>query len=326
LGGTITGTGGDIIIVDDIIKNRKEANSPVFRENAWNEYNDTIKTRLEGSSAALILVMTRWHEDDLAGRLLKAMREDPNAEQWEVVKLEALKEDMDNDIDDRLEGEALWPWKFDESTLIKMKAAMPSSSWNSLYQQRPSSLDGNIFKREWMKNFYTKAMLPEHFETIIQSWDATFSESEDSDYVVGTVWGKSGNKFYLLDLVRRQMGYVDTKSAIRIMSAKWPKAWRKIIEKKANGAALVEELSKEIMGVLPYTPTESKVSRANAVSTFFAAGNVWLPDPSIAPWIGGYIEEMVTFPYAMNDDQVDSTSQALIDLGNGSGWIKGMTS
>lgn len=314
VGGTITGTGGDIIIVDDIIKNRKEANSPKFRERAWEEFNDTLKTRLEGENAALIIVMTRWHEDDLAGRLIKKMRDEPDAEQYEILSLEALKEDLENKSDTRKVDEALWPWKYNEEYLKKLKANTPAMTWNALYQQRPSSMAGNIFKRENLGNFYKLKDLPNKFDKMVLSLDATFEDNDDSDYVVGQAWGKSGVNYYLLAQFRQQMGYVQTKKEFRLLCGQFPQVLRKIIEKKANGAALIEEMSKEFSGIVGYTPTESKISRANAVSTLYDANNIWLPDPSIASWVRQYVEELATFPNGINDDQVDCSTQALIDM------------
>ena len=320
--GTITGTGANILLIDDPIKNQKEADSLTYRDGVWDWYTSTAYTRLE-KDGAVILVMTRWHEDDLAGRLLDEAKKNPSADQWDVLSLEAVRETMDNQIDIRELGDPLWPWKYNTERLNAMKSTVGSRVWNALYQQRPTALDGGILKREWMKNFYRE--LPARFDTIIQSWDAAFTKSETSDFVVGQVWGRLGGSYYLIDQRRDRMSYTDTKQAIKLMSGKHPKTYRKIVEKKANGDALIDDLKKDVSGIVGYTPKESKVSRANAVSPKFEAGNVFLPDPSIAPWISDYIDELTSFPNGTNDDMVDATTQALIHLSENGDWITALT-
>lgn len=318
IGGAITGTGADILLIDDPIKNMKEADSLTYREGIWDWYTSTAYTRLE-RNGAIILVQTRWHEDDLAGRLLKKAKEDPDADQWDVLSLEAVREDMTNLVDEREFGQPLWPWKYDSKRLAAIKSSVGTRVWNALYQQRPTALEGGIIKRKDFK-FYKE--LPAKFDRIIQSWDCTFGKSNNSDKVAGHVWGKIGAEFYLIDRVNDRMSYVETKQAIKTFSAKHPKALKKIIEKKANGAALIDDLAKEISGMVAYTPTESKDSRLNAVSPLFEAGNVYVPDPSIAPWVHDYINELTTFPNGIHDDDVDATSQALIELRSKTDWLK----
>jgi phage uncharacterized protein (putative large terminase), C-terminal domain len=146
---------------------------------------------------------------------------------------------------------------------------------------------------------------------MIQSWDCSFKSASTSDYVVGQVWGRVGGEFYLLDQVRDRMDFTETLQAVRALTAKWPKARSKLIEDKANGQAVIDALKREIPGIIPVTPKESKEARAMAVQPFMEAGNVYLPDPSIAPWIHDFIEECAAFPNAAHDDQVDAMTQAL---------------
>lgn len=319
VGGAITGTGADILVIDDPIKNQKEADSITYRDSIWDWYRSTAYSRLE-KDGAIILVQTRWHEDDLAGRLLKEAKDDPEVDQWEVLSLEAVKE-TETKGDRREMGEPLWPNKYSKERLNAIKKTAGSRNWNALYQQRPSALEGSIFKNKWMQFYKEK---PARFDIIIQSWDAAFSKSDTSDYVVGQVWGKVGASFYLLDQVRDRMDFPETKKMIKTLSGKWPAAFKKVIEKKANGAALVDDLKTEVIGLVGYTPTESKESRANSVAPLFEAGNVYLPDPSIAPWIHDYVTELTSFPNATHDDRVDATTQALIDLRENADWLSGM--
>lgn len=308
VGGPITGRGAHVAIIDDPFKNWQDAASKTIRETVWDWYRSTLRTRL-APGGAIILVMTRWHEDDLAGRLLKEMKEG-TGEHWEVVSLPAVAEE--DDALGREPGEVLWPERFPPHEYGEMKKAVGTRLWISLYQQRPAPDEGQIFKRDWWK-FYKQ--IPNRFHEVIQSWDCTFKDEKSSDFVVGQVWGRIGADKYLLDQVRGQMGIVETMQAIRTLSAKWPRARAKLIEDKANGPAVIQMLKREIPGLIPVNPEGGKIVRAQAVSPDIEAGNVFIPDPSIAPWIHDYIEEHAAFPNGANDDQVDCTSQALTRLG-----------
>ncbi len=308
IGGPITGQGAHLAIIDDPVKDAEAANSKVQRDAIWDWYRFVLRTRLF-PGAAVILVLTRWHEDDLAGRLLKQAEDDPQADQWVVLRLPAIAEE--NDLMGRKPGEALWPEQYDEKALEAIKASVGSYVWAALYQQRPQPAQGQIFRREWWK-FYRQAPFP--FDEIIQSWDMAFKETNTSDFVVGQVWGRKGANKYLLDQVRDRMDFPTTIQAVRALSAKWPQAHAKLVEDKANGPAVIATLKKEISGLIPVEPQGSKEARANAVSPQVEAGNVYLPDPSIAPWVHDFIEECVAFPKGAHDDQVDAMTQALLRL------------
>ncbi|MFG6372398.1 MAG: phage terminase large subunit, partial [Turicimonas muris] len=169
---------------------------------------------------------------------------------------------------------------------------------------------GAIFKDEWFK-FWPPTSLPPKFDTTLISWDMTFKDSKNADYVVGQVWGKKSGCYYLLDQVRGQWDFVKTREMFLQLSAKYPKALRKLVEDKANGSAIISELKKTISGIIPITPRESKESRANAVTPFFEAGNVYFPDKTVFPWVDSLIAEFLSFPAGSHDDCVDSTTQAL---------------
>ncbi|MCV5365380.1 phage terminase large subunit, partial [Escherichia coli] len=158
--------------------------------------------------------------------------------------------------------------------------------------------EGAIFKRTWFIKFYT--VIPSDISEQMQSWDCTFKDTESSDFVVGQVWGKRGADKYLLDQVRDRMDFPATLRAIRALTAKWPRAGVKLIEDKANGSAVIQTLQREIPGIIGVNPEGGKIARAQAAAPQFEAGNVYLPDPSIAPWIHDFIEEFIVFPNGKN--------------------------
>lgn len=299
IGGSVTGMGANLLIIDDPIKNRLEANSKTYRDRVWDEYQNSLLTRLT-SDGAVIIINTRWHEDDLCGRILEQ-----ESDQWEIISLPAAAEE--NDDLGRKEGEALWPeFGFDKEWLERTKQAVGSQTWNALFQQRPSAMEGNIIKRHWFQ-FYNAA--PSKFDEQVISVDATFKDKEDSDFCVLQVWQKCGADKYLLDQVRARMGFTATVQAIRTLNAKFPRAHAKLIEDKANGSAIIDYLKHEISGLIPVEPAGGKIARAYAVQPQIEAGNVYLPKG--ARWVHDFIEECASFPQGANDDQVDCMTQAL---------------
>lgn len=306
IGGSITGEGADLLVVDDPFKNKEEADSMTMREKVWGEWEATLSTRLH-KGGSVIVIMTRWHEDDLVGRLLER-----SPYNWERIRMPAIAEDK-NDLLGRNEGEPLCrELGFDEEWAENKKIEVGSRTWAALYQQRPSPGEGNIFNRKWWKYYRVP---PTRFDEIIQSWDCTFKDTKSSDFVVGQVWGRVNADRYLLDQTRDRMDLPTTMQAIRNMTAKWPKAKRKLIEDKANGTAVIQMLQREISGLIPVEPEGGKEARANAVSPEVESGNVYLPDPEGAPWVNDFVEEASAFPNGANDDQVDGMTQALNRLG-----------
>ena len=308
VGGGITGMGGDYIIIDDPIKNREEANSPAYRNRLWDWYTSTLYTRQE-KDAGILLTLTRWHEDDLAGRLIEAAKS-ADGDRWEIVSLPAIREDAECPYDPRDEGAPLWANKYDLQSLYTTKATIGSYDWAALYQQRPSPGEGGVFKREWWRRWDA---LPSDLYDYLQSWDCTFKDSDSSDYVVGQVWARSESapaRRYLLDQVRGRMTFTETLNAIRGLSAKWPQTERKLVEDKANGSAVIDMLANEIPGIIPVEPKGGKVVRANASTANVEAGNVFIPSAAIADWVSDFVEELAAFPSGAHDDQVDAMSQA----------------
>ena len=300
VGSGVTGNGYDLIVIDDPVKSRAEAESATYRDAVWDWYREDIYTRLE-PGGAIIGVMTRWHEDDLVGRILAS----DDATSWTAVNLPALAES--GDLLRRPLGAALCPDRYDVAELLDSKRVLGSYGFNALFQGHPSPPEGMLLKRDWWR-YYQQA--PAHFDAVWSSWDCTFKDAKDSDFVVGQVWGRVRADFYLLDQVRGRMGFVATQQAIKAQKAKWPGVRAVYIEDKANGTAIIETLKHDIAGIIPVNPEGGKEARVHAISPMIEAGNVYLPEG--APWIGDFVEECAGFLNGAHDDQCDAMSQALL--------------
>jgi predicted phage terminase large subunit-like protein len=294
----ITGQGADLMIIDDPIKNREEADSETHREKIWDEWIDSFSSRLH-PGAIVILILTRWHEDDLQGRLLNHEYGEPL--DWQVYNFPLEAED--NDLLGREPGEPLWPERYSYSFIAERKRY--PSSFNSLYQGRPTSQEGNMLKRDWWQYY---DVLP-HMQKRILSVDATFKDEDDSDFVAIQVWGKTGANMYLIDSLKARLNFPATLQAIRNMLKKHKGIAGKYVEDKANGPAIISMLNREIGGFIKVNPQGGKVARVNAVSPYIESGNVYLPRN--AEWVHDFVEEAASFPKGKNDDQVDAMSQAL---------------
>lgn len=297
----VTGRPADLMIIDDPVKNRQEADSKTYRDRIWAEWNDSFKSRLS-FGAKVIIIQTRWHEDDFAGRIIK------NEKHVTVINLKC--EADDNDPLGRKPGEALCPeigkgneWLKDFKSTFTTKEG--NRTWNALYQGSPTPDDGNIFKRKWFQYYEKLPTLP----YMLISVDATFKDKEDNDFVSIQVWGKKNVDFYLVDRVKEHLGFTETLNVIRQLRNKYDKCSAVLIEDKANGSAIIEVLQREFSGVVPINPEGGKIARANAVSPSFESGNVYLPQT--AKWLYDYETELISFPNAEHDDDVDCTTQAL---------------
>lgn len=304
----ITGQSADLIIIDDPIKSAIEANSEVYRNRIWEEFLNSIYTRLS-AKGKIVIIQTRWHEDDLIGRV---MNELSDKSLYINIPLEA----EENDPLGREPGDSLFPeigkdkeWL--ESTKKVYMTKEGQRSWLALYQGRPTAQDGNLVKRDYFKYY---SIMPEQFDQVLQSWDCTFKDSDGSDYVVGQVWGRKGPNKYLLDMVRARMGFPTTMNAILNMTRKWPQAYMKLIEDKANGSAIIQVLSRKVEGIMPVTPKESKLARVQSILPQIECGNVYLPIG--AAWLEEFIDECCKFPNGKHDDMVDAMSQALTKMLN----------
>lgn len=322
IGGALTGRPVDLLIVDDPFKDRVEADSPTYRQRAWDWWTDVGGPRL-APGATVVVIQTRWHENDLTGRLLTA--EDGNL--WTVLNIPAQADH--NPAKGETDPLGREPGEFMESARgrtrlqwERIQVRSGSRTWSALFQGRPSPSEGDIWLRTWW-SLYTTPLWVNRADgskwvpradgggIVIQSWDMAFKGTDSSDYVVGQVWFTDGVQAWLLDQVHERLDFVSTMRAFIALSARWPQAVLKLVEDKANGPAVISSLKKRVPGIVAEEPLGSKESRAQAVSPFIEAGNVHLPDPSIAPWVGEFIDEAAAFPNGAHDDQVDATSQAL---------------
>lgn len=261
---------------------------------------------------------TRWHDDDLAGRLIRY-----SAQPWEVLNIAAQCVTPSTDPLGRAAGEYMISARGrDTHDWEVRKAEAGPRMWSALFQGDPQPDVGGILQRGWWQPY---AQLPlvvdEHgrhwltgFDEVIQSWDLTFgTKSEDADYVVGQTWARRGSQVYLVDQVRDRLDYPEQVAAVESARGKWPQVSAVLIEAKANGQAVISTLSQRVPGIIPITPTDSKITRTKAISPFVAARTVHIPDPALPvnAWVAGYVEECAAFPTGTHDDQVDTTTQAL---------------
>jgi predicted phage terminase large subunit-like protein len=271
-----------------------------------------------GPRPFVVVTATRWHEDDLIGRLVEQQGRIEDGGLWEVINLPAIA--VENDALGRKPGTALWPEMYDIDLLLETRAEVGPYVWDALYQGNPSPPEGTILLRQWW-NYYDAPPAGFTIDSVFMSWDMSFKESEGADFVVGQVWAIVGSKRFLLDQVKDRMSFTRTVEAIRDMKRQWPMAMTIYIEDTANGPAVIDALSDEISGIVPVTPQGSKVSRAHACTGMLKAGNVYLPKS--APWLEDFVRECAVFPQAPNDDQVDAFTQAMIESGAASGVTLG---
>jgi predicted phage terminase large subunit-like protein len=311
--GPITGRHPDGKVVDDPIKakglTQLALEGVVEFWKSWSTRGaDPAKTRN-------VVIMQRLHDEDLVGYL---KRQGGFTELRLPMRYEAKKPCITNigswGGDPRTtDGELLMPSRFPEAVVSRLEKDLGPQAAAAQLQQNPVPDQGNIFQKEWFKR-WKQAELPAKWENLIQSWDCAFKGTSSSDYVVGQVWGQSGPNYYLLDCVRKKMGFSETLEAIRALTQRWPEAMVKLVEDKANGPAVVETLSKELSGIVPVNPEGGKVARANAITGLYKAGNVFHPDPGSHIWVPDHEEELLRFPFGANDDSVDSGTQALLYL------------
>ena len=299
----ITGNAADLLIIDDPIKNREEADSPAYREKLWAEWLNSLKSRL-AAKAKVILIMTPWHEDDLAARILRT--------ETNVRLLRLPVEAEAPDPLGRSPGAALCPeLGKDNQWLTQFRAAYlkdPSGgqrAWMALYQCRPRVERGNIVRRDWWKFYDTP---PDAFGTCCISVDAAFKGGENNDFVAVTVWGRRDENYYLLDCVNEHLDFIATLAAIRDMRQRYPAARAVLIEDKANGSAVLNVLQRE-MFCIPVDPRGDKRSRVYGASPAIESGHALLPRS--APWLEEYLDQWSAFPSGRHDDMVDSSTQAL---------------
>jgi predicted phage terminase large subunit-like protein len=308
VGGPLTGKGGKLIVIDDPVKNRQEADSPTFREATWRWYTSTLRTRLE-PAGRMILVMTRWHEDDLAGRLLRQAAEDAQADQWVVVSLPALA--TADDPLGRCPGTALDPGRYDEAALAQIRASIGSRDWAALYEQQPLPAGGALFRQEWFK---IAAAAPVEVQSV-RYWDKG-GGGAGSDYTSGVKLSRTtAGLFYVEDVVRGQWTALGRNNVIR-QTADRDGPLVAIYVEQEGGSGGLESAEISIRDLAGYTikadaPRGAKEIRALPFAAQLEAGNVYLVKGA---WNQAYIDELISFPAGRNDDQVDATSGAFNKL------------
>ncbi len=307
-GGQITGFGAGgvgsrfegAIIIDDPLK-PEDARSETVRSNINERFNNTIKSRMNNPSRTpIIVIMQRLHEDDMAGFLLNEGSEFV----FKHLNLPAINEDGPNEYDPREIGQALWPQKHSIEQLERMQSKSPDT-YAGQYQQRPAPKEGKIIKKAWIKTFQPH-QLPTGGMTAL-SVDANFKEGKKNDYVVIQVWKQYKANFYLIDQVRKKMGFTETIVWVANMLKKYPEIFEILVEDKANGSAIIDVLKRKFPGVIAINPKESKEARLQAVAPAWEAGNVFVN--AKANWIEEFVSELLFFPNAKHDDQVDAMTQ-----------------
>jgi predicted phage terminase large subunit-like protein len=311
VGGTVTGKGADLLIIDDPHSEQEAAlasSDPAVFDKVFEWYTSGPRQRLQ-PGGSIVVVMTRWAKRDLTGKICQSII-DRDGDVWDIISLPAILPT----------GKPLWPefWSLDE--LSKLRDELPLPKWQAQYQQDPTSEEGAIVKREWWKVW--EGERPPPCEFIIQSWDTAFTKNERSDYSACTTWGvfhkdedQNDTHIILLDALKERLEFPELKERAFQMYKEWePDAC--IVEAKASGAPLVFELRKMGIPVQEFTPTRGndKITRVNSVSDLFASGKVWAPRKR---WAEEVIEEMAAFPNSDHDDLVDSATQALIRFRKG---------
>jgi len=329
VGGGLTGFGANLAIIDDPFKDREEADSQTIRDKVWGWYQDVLRTRVR-ADGLMVLMLTRWHEDDLAGRILAG----EDASEWEVVVIPAIAEE--SDLLGRPVGEALQPVGYGSPAEYARqlpsvaRGETSSRSFAALYQQRPAPEEGGMLKRSWMQRW--ASLPPSRVDErgnpyagpwmVIQTVDSAWDEGVGHDYSVIATWGTDGVDRFLLNIWRKRVEYPDLKAAIRkeFTTAQWrPRAI--FVEDAANGRPVIQELKRTGLPVIGRKPVGSKVSRLDAVTPWFESGHVYVP--SASEWVDEWITEHLLFPNVKHDDQVDTTSSALGEIATIVGRTRG---
>ena len=313
VGGAVAGKGADLLIIDDPHSEQEAAlGDPSVYDRTHEWYTSGPRQRLQ-PGGAIVIVMTRWHQRDLTGQVIKSSVQREGSDEWEVIEFPAIMPS----------GLSLWPefWSLDE--LEALRNELPSAKWSAQYQQDPTAEEGALVKREWWRKW--KEDRPPSCEFIIQSWDTAFLKKETADYSACTTWGvfykededegTLAPNLILLDAYQERLEFPELKKrAYRLWEEYDPDAF--VVESKAAGAPLIFELRQMGIPVSEFSPSRGndKIARVNAVADLFASGNVWAPETR---WAEEVIEQFAAFPNAEHDDLVDSSTQALLRFRQG---------
>jgi len=337
VGQSITGLGFKVMLIDDAVKDFAAAHSAKQRENLWNWWTVNAITRLEPPNL-VVMIGTRWHEDDLLGRV-RSPEHPGDPSEWEVISFPAIAEK--DDVLGREPGEPLISPLLDETpeeALVRwddQKKTVGSYAWAALYQQRPSPAKGAIFDVGWWRYWTTdparvtddgKVVLfdPSRPGRWIDSWDTAFKGSEEGDFVVGQRWCRQGGNRFLIAQHRGRWSFTQTLDKMRAwglgdepyLSPYGHLVHERFIEEAANGAAIIDTLREEISGLKPVKAVVGKEARARAVTPEIESGNVFLPLPADPgnEWVSDLLSELRNFPHDAHDDQVDALTQGLSAL------------
>jgi len=318
VGGTATGEGGNILILDDPM-NPKEALSDTERDGVNTWIDQTWSSRMNSKDGMNLIIMQRLHEDDPTGHVLAeeldyqhiVVPEEATSE-TRLISFPVSKIKMKRDL-----GELLHEERFDSKYIDLQKRKLGSYGYAGQYQQNPVPAEGGMFKENWWQYYDSLPIVPDE---VLQSWDMTFKKTEDGSFVVGQVWLRKGANKYLVDQVRDRMDFPETVREFIRLTNRYPEALRKLVEDKANGSAIIDSLRDRISGIIPVRVEESKPARAAAYAIEVEAGNIYLPDPVIYPekkqMVEEFIEEHSRCPKGKYWDQIDSASQAIKHMSN----------
>lgn len=303
-GGSATGRGAHLFVIDDPVKDREEAESEAIREHTKSWYRTVALTRLM-PNGAVVIVMTRWHDDDLAGYVLR----EHGHEGWDVLNLEADAPAQGDPLG-RVEGAALWPEMYPVDVLASLRISLGSYDYGALYRGRPVPREGGIFKASWFEQGrYDTAPHRDLVRRIVQSWDTAQKAADTNCPSVCTTWAETDTGYFLLHVHRERMEWPALRRTAESLAARFNPT-SLLIEDKSSGQSLVQDLHNGTrLPVIGVEPDGDKVLRAMAVSPLCEAGRVHLP--RVATWLPDYEHEMFRFPGSATNDQVDSTSQAL---------------
>ena len=302
VGGSITGRGADLLIIDDP-HSEQDALSETAFDNAYEWYTSGPRQRLQ-AGGAIVIVMTRWSVKDLTGRLIDAQAKEPKADQWELIEFPAILPSQ----------KPIWPEYWDIDSLTATRASLTEQKWQAQWQQNPTAEEGSIIKREWWK-IWDEDDVPDLIH-VIQSYDTAFSKKETADYSAITTWGvfshprRDAPQIILLDAEKGRWEFTELKKHAMEKYKYWEPE-TVIVEAKASGLPLTDELRSSGIPVVNFTPSRGndKHVRVNSVAPMFESGQVWCPD---VRWAQDVIEECAAFPFGDHDDYVDSTTQALM--------------